>query len=200
MVADGSVPAAFAAADLAGPGGARPRRAPRSSSRGTRPCSTRRRRRVERARRRRSAPRRDPVDTLRTGGRVRPGRRCRRSDRRRRTSSPRSTSSCSPPTPTRCSARCATPARCSSARGRRPRSATTSPASTTCCPTGGTARASRSALRVDDFRKHVHVVRATRGRAGRAGAVRPRHRARPRGSTRTPRRSSCASRCAQDAR
>ena len=54
----------------------------------------------------------------------------------------------------------ATPARCSSGRTPRPRSATTPRVRTTCCRPGGAARFA-SALRVDDFRKHVHVVRAT---------------------------------------
>ena len=97
----------------------------------------------------------------------------------------RAPASSSPTMPTRCSPRSATRARCSSARTRRPRSATTPRARTTSCPTGGAARFA-SALRVDDFRKHVHVVRADARGVGRAEPPgRGRSRG-PRASTSTP--------------
>ena len=64
-------------------------------------------------------------------------------------------------------------------------------ASTTCCPPARTARFA-SALRVDDFRKHVHVVEATEaGLAALAPHLRGARR-RPRGSTRTRARSTSA--------
>ena len=56
-------------------------------------------------------------------------------------------------------------------------------------PTGRTARFA-SALRVDDFRKHVHVVRADRGGLAARRAVRRRASPRPRASPRTRARST----------
>ena len=62
------------------------------------------------------------------------------------------------------------PAPCSSGRCRRPASATTWPGPTTCCPTNRTARFA-SALRVDDFRRHIHAV--TRRRRSALEALGP---------------------------
>ena len=96
------------------------------------------------------------------------------------------------PTPRRWCRWCATPARCSAARGRRRRSATTSPGRATCCPPYGSARFGQ-ALTVDDFHKHVHVVTLDRGRA-RQGRARTSPRSpRPRASPPTPTRSASAS-------
>ena len=68
----------------------------------------------------------------------------------------------------RCSTACRTRERSSSATGRRPAWVTTSPVPTTSCrPTA--RRASRPALRADDFRKHIHAVQVTPD-----GAARPR--------------------------
>ena len=79
---------------------------------------------------------------------------------------------------------CATPARSSSARGRRCRWATTAPAPTTCCPTAGCACHS-SGLSVRAFlqvgaRRRVLPRRARRGRRPRRDAGRRRGPARPR--------------------
>ena len=79
---------------------------------------------------------------------------------------------------------CATRARCSSGRGRPRRSATTSPASTTCSPPTRTARFAERAPR-----RHVPQARARRARhrrrPRRARAARRRASPRPRASTRT---------------
>ena len=76
---------------------------------------------------------------------------------------------------------------------RPPRSATTSPGRTTCCPPAARARFA-SALRVDDFRKHIHVVRASDGGPRRARPARRRSSPPPRASTRTPARSTSGAR------
>ena len=76
--------------------------------------------------------------------------------------------------------RSATPARSSSGRTPRLRSVTTPPARTTCCRPVGPRRFA-SALRVDDFRKHVHVVRATPEGSRRAEPRRPRSSPAPKG-------------------
>ena len=178
-------------------GRARARAAPRSSSPGSSRSPTRwtRRSRAIVA----DAPRRDEMaDDARRWrpGRPRPRRRARRW--RSRTSSRPSTSRSSPKTRTRCCRWSATRARCSSAPTRRPHSATTPPGANHVLPTGRSARFA-SALRVDDFRKHVHVVRATpegfggaqsrrRGHRPRRGPRRARALARPPGEPVTVRR------------
>ena len=73
------------------------------------------------------------------------------------TPTPPSTSRSTPPTRPRWPPGCATPARSSSGRSPRCRSATTAPAPTTCCRPPA-ARCHSSGLSVRAFRKAVHVV------------------------------------------
>ena len=60
-------------------------------------------------------------------------------------------------------------------------------------PTGGTARFA-DALRVDDFRKHVHVVSLEPGALARSSRRSSRRSPKPKGSPRTPTRSGAGSR------
>ena len=87
------------------------------------------------------------------------------------TPTPPSTWRSRPGTPTTWRCGCATPARSSSARGRRSRWATTARGPTTCCPPAGCARHS-SGLSVQSFLRGVHVVEYDRDAlAGVAGHI-----------------------------
>ena len=74
--------------------------------------------------------------------------------------------------------------------GRRPASATTWPAPITCCPTNRTARFA-SALRADDFRRHIHAVTVSPQALVAAGPRRGRPWPPPRASRPTPTPSGC---------
>ena len=94
---------------------------------------------------------------------------------------------------------CATRARCSSARGRRPRSGDYVAGVNHVLPTARTARFA-SALRVDTFRKHVHVVEATEaGLAALAPHLRGARRRRGSRRARALGRRRCAQRRAHRA-
>ena len=185
VVADGSAPAAFVAADLLaqaehGPGGAAVarhlgrRRRRRGRRRARRPA--RRRAAARRDRSRRSPPAAASSSSTTPTQAI-------DAVERDRARAPRAHV---PPTPTRSCRSSATPARCSSARGRPPRSATTSPASNHVLPTGA-----HRALRQRAARRRLPQARPRRRRSTEAASPRvaphvARARRRPKGSTRTP--------------
>ena len=141
------------------------------------------------------ARRADPHLAVRRAVRHRARRRPRAGARRSSTPTPPSTWRSRPGTPPRWPAGSATPARSSSARSRRCRSATTAPAPTTCCPpaaapaTAPGCRCGRSARRVHvieyderalrDVAPHVVTLAEAEDLPGHGAAVR---RPRPSGS------------------